>query len=100
VHLDSQGDGYYEVYGAMAGDHNLTGTTEYEIPNSTGDFPFGETLELNESHSVAVEYDEGTDSLKIEYDGYVNTFDMSTLTAFDPANIKTHESGHELEILK
>jgi len=61
---------------------------EYEMPDPIGDFPFWEEIGTTQSHIYAVEYDESTDSLKIEYDGYVSTFDMSAIEAFDPADFK------------
>ncbi len=97
-----ENDGKLHLGGGVWGSISEDGTVEYEIPNATGDFPFWEEIATTQSHTYAVEYDESSDSFKIEYDGYISTIDMSTFETFDPADfkearIRTRISNVEME---
>jgi hypothetical protein len=76
------------VTGWVWGSNSEDGSIEYDIPDSVGSFPYHDTINFNETHSVAVAYDQATTSLIIEYNGQASSIDMSSLPAFDPDNFK------------
>ena len=84
-------DGNIYVSGFTWGSRNSNGTSLYAMPAAVGDYPFGTQVDFGSTNTLAVEYDEATHSLIIEFNGQRSSYDMSGLPVFNPANFKAAE---------
>jgi hypothetical protein len=87
VRLNYDKDGL-ELRGWVWGSQNDDGSIEYDIPSPTGDFPFDQTLSLNQTYTIAVECNPTTREFIVEFEGQRSSYDMSVVPEFDPADFR------------